>query len=251
MDEDDVPQYQWTAEQKAGEEEPVTAKFVKHAGRAKSVYPNGDVFEGVFNDNKAKHGPGTYTWSTAPGANPWVPEAEDEEGEGSWPADRVVAYTGDYVEGVKEGVGKITFPNGDKYHGQWKSNKIHGEGTYFYANGDIYSGQWENCKKHGEGAYVYKSDDSQLVGSWVNGSITSGKWVFKDGTSWHGSFKNQKPIGRGVFYLPNGNQQDGIWVEEGDPEDEETEPKLVWKAGSTVPSSVAASDVTRPAPVVA
>ena len=42
--------------------------------RAKVTYPNGDTFEGAFNDNKKKHGRGIYTWSTASGANPWVPE---------------------------------------------------------------------------------------------------------------------------------------------------------------------------------
>ena len=42
--------------------------------RAKVTYPNGDTFEGSFNDNKKKHGRGIYTWSTAAGSNPWIPE---------------------------------------------------------------------------------------------------------------------------------------------------------------------------------
>ena len=41
---------------------------------AKVAYPNGDTFEGAFNEALQKHGRGTYTWSTAVGANPWVPE---------------------------------------------------------------------------------------------------------------------------------------------------------------------------------
>ncbi len=28
-----------------------------------------------------------------------------------------IKYDGQYVEGVKQGIGKITLPNGDRYHG--------------------------------------------------------------------------------------------------------------------------------------
>lgn len=179
-------------------------------------------------------------------------------------------YEGDYTEGKREGVGKISLPNGDKYHGQWRADKFHGEGTYFYANGDIYrcaaraprcalgrhvsrlppfrSGMWAEGKKSGEGAFVFAKDRSQLVGQWEDNAIKAGQWLWKDGTSWHGSFKNNKPIGRGVFYFPNGNQQTGSYVEEGDPEDEETELKLVWRVEATLPATVAASELSRAPP---
>jgi hypothetical protein len=42
--------------------------------RAKAVYPNGDAYEGGFNEAKQTHGRGVYTWSSAAGANAWVPE---------------------------------------------------------------------------------------------------------------------------------------------------------------------------------
>lgn len=38
------------------------------------TYPNGDTFEGTFNEKLEKHGRGVYTWGTAAGNNPWVPE---------------------------------------------------------------------------------------------------------------------------------------------------------------------------------
>lgn len=216
------------------------------------TYPNGDTFVGNFNDNKDKHGPATYTWSTQPGANPWVPEGEeDEEGEGGggFPQDRIVKFEGSYHEGKKNGIGKITFPNGDKYHGMWENDKIHGEGTYYYISGDIYSGEWKEGKKHGEGAYVFGQDKSQLVGTFENGNIIKGKWVFKDGTSWHGSFKNNKPIGQGIFYFPNGNQQSGEYVEIGDPEDEEAELKLEWRGNPTQPSSTSTFELLKSKPM--
>lgn len=83
------------------------------------------------------------------------------------------------------------------------------------------------------------------MGEWENGSIATGKWVFEDGTSFHGQFKNNKPIGKGVFFFPSGNQQEGEYVEEGDDEDEEVPKKLVWRGGAVVASKVSAKDLVR------
>ena len=41
-------------------------------------------------------------------------------------------YEGEYVDGVKSGRGKMTYPNGDVYDGFWAANKMEGEGTYTY-----------------------------------------------------------------------------------------------------------------------
>lgn len=240
MSEDgDARPYAWESLEPVEEgQEPATGDWVKTAGRARVVYPNGDTFEGTFNDARQKHGAGVYTWSTEEGSNPWLPE-------GGLPEGRVVKYEGSWVEGKRSGVGKITFPNGDRYHGLWDNGRPHGEGTYYYSNGDLYSGNWERGVKSGKGAFVFGRDESQLVGDWVSGSITSGKWLFADGTTWHGRFKNNKPIGRGVFYFPNGNQQEGEYVEEGDPEDDEAEIKLVWRGGPMVVSTQSAADLAR------
>lgn len=43
------------------------------------TYPNGDTYEGDFNNAKAKHGKGIYTWNSTPGANPWAPEPDEDE----------------------------------------------------------------------------------------------------------------------------------------------------------------------------
>lgn len=109
-------------------------------------------------------------------------------------------YAGSWVNGERSGVGKLAYPNGDKYYGQFEHNVAHGEGTYKYANGDVYSGQWVQGQKSGQGCYEYASNKSQLVGTWVDGTITQGKWIYSDGTSWNGDFKNGKPIGKCSFF---------------------------------------------------
>lgn len=134
--------------------------------RAKITYPNGDTFDGTFNADKAKHGHGKYVWTKELGEegpkNAWVPL--NEEGDAAaLPETRVIAYDGGYKDGLRHGIGRMTYPNGDVYHGAWEAGTPNGQGTYYYASGDLYSGQWKAGKKEGRGAYVYKADDSQLV----------------------------------------------------------------------------------------
>lgn len=64
--------------------------------------------------------------------------------------------------------------------------------------------------------------------------MITGKWIFKDGTSWTGPFKESKPLGRGIFYFPNGTCQEGEYVQaEGEEEAEEgAELKTTWRGGA-------------------
>ena len=160
-----------------------------------------------------------------------------------------MTFEGQYKEGRKDGIGKLLLPNGDKYHGAFSADKFEGEGTYFSANGDIYSGGWKAGVKTGEGALMFAKDESQLVGTWAKGHMVAGKWVWKDGTSWHGTFKGSQPLGRGVFYFPNGLMQDGEYVtvgEAGEGEEEDAALKTEWRgAGPARPANASAQELTR------
>ena len=48
-----------------------------------------------------------------------------------------------------------TWPNGDKYTGEWKGDVKHGKGTYFYASGNKYTGEYRNGIKHGYGTFYF------------------------------------------------------------------------------------------------
>lgn len=105
-------------------------KWIKRAGKALVTYANGCTYEGNccegcsipecalmrtvlpgdFNSEKMKHGNGVYTWV----------EPDEESGE----AKKVASYEGKYADGKKNGFGKMTFPNGDVYVGEWKDNKV-------------------------------------------------------------------------------------------------------------------------------
>lgn len=183
-----------------GEEE--TSEWVSRAGRARVTYDNGDVFEGSFNSNGKKHGKGKYTW-----AAPEDDEAKEE------PVPHF--FDGNYVEGEREGLGLMHYPDGSKYHGNWASNLRHGQGAYTFSNGDIYSGEWKHGSRSGEGTYLYAASDASLVGDWRSGEIGTGKFVSAGGcATYTGSFSGGKPIGKGTYSFNRSNiTQEGEFIE--------------------------------------
>jgi hypothetical protein len=228
------------------------AVYISRAGKAEVTYSNGHTYVGDFNELKLRHGKGTYTWNVVPG--------EDEEAPEEPPPPAV--YSGDYTNGKREGIGKMTFPDGSTYFGEWSNNAMHGEGTYKYSNGDIYSGCWVGGAKSGRGMYQFaltkytpkpeeeKSDrekagekreeelygprkyrnDSSFDGDWVDGTIVSGTWTYKDGTTFTGPFMEGFPCGQGEYNYTSGNKQAGefIRVQVADSEDEfATKPKWI------------------------
>ena len=173
----------------APEEERVFT-WIARAGKARVTYNSGAVYEGEFNDEKMKHGQGKYTWMAA---------SEEEGAEG----EQVVSatYEGEYKDGKRDGVGTMTYPNGDVYTGEWKESKMHGVGTYKYkASDDIYSGAYVEGLKEGAGTYEFGKCKSKLDGMWEGGTFKEGEWQFKDAGSYVGTFaKDGQPIGPGKY----------------------------------------------------
>eukprot|EP01035_Chromulina_nebulosa_P027401 gene27401-36041_t len=185
--------------------------WIKRAGKCKVTYVNGHTFEGNFDAEKIKQGYGIYVWMAAG-------SEEDET-----PVEKA-RYEGDYKDGLKHGFGKMKFPNGDLYEGEWVENKIEGEGTYTYKkSGDIYSGSWVSNKKSGQGTLEFGSDSSMLVGTWIDGQITTGTWVLKGAAVYEGQFKLGRPFGEGKFNFESGLSQTGSYDVQKLPEGEEEE----------------------------
>jgi len=73
-----------------------------------------------------------------------------------------------------------TWPNGDKYIGEWKGDVKHGKGTYSYANGNKYVGEYKNGIKHGYGTFYF--GEFIYEGEWIDDKPVT------DGTGHHAAY---------------------------------------------------------------
>lgn len=109
------------------------------------------------------------------------------------------AYEGGMFGGRKEGVGKLTFANGDIYYGQWSRGLREGQGEYIWKSGAKYKGQYVRNMREGRGTFKFP-DDSTYEGQWKNGTRHGkGIMVWDNGDRYEGDFVNSNKTGKGTF----------------------------------------------------
>ena len=123
-----------------------------------------------------------------------------------------VTYTGRFVNGVREGQGKMSLNNGNVYEGAFSANKMQGEGTMTYSNGDRYVGAWSNDQPSGRGKYYFKTGE-RYEGTFLNGKFEgNGVMRYPDGVYYSGGWVSNKKHGIGKLVGANGEViKEGQW----------------------------------------
>lgn len=149
-------------------------------------------------------------------------------------------YEGDFVNGLKEGLGTYTWANGDKYSGQWvndyrnglglfiwakdddelisdmyigsfENDLMSGYGIYYYSNGDKYEGEWQNGAMNGSGKY-YSLGKLVVDGNYKNDLLDGFCSLYDDDFMYFaGNFKEGKMNGPGTAYSEDGRVINGVW----------------------------------------
>jgi hypothetical protein len=120
-------------------------------------------------------------------------------------------YSGSFVNGLPEGRGRKTFPNGNTYEGQFARNRMHGEGTMMYQNGDKYTGQWSNDQPNGKGKYIFKTGE-RYEGDFQTGQFAGqGTMYYTDGAYYTGGWDQNHKNGPGKIVSPDGSTKTGVW----------------------------------------
>nr|KAG5685652.1 hypothetical protein BaRGS_020894 [Batillaria attramentaria] len=98
-------------------------------------------YEGGRNDRDERHGEGK---ATLPNGDTYEGLYENGKRHGGW------------VDDQRCGFGKYNYINGDTYEGEWQNHVRHGRGTYTYAaTGTKYVGMWSNGKWEGHGELIH------------------------------------------------------------------------------------------------
>ena len=83
-------------------------------------------------------------------------------------------YVGEFKDDKPNGKGTYTWSDGGKYEGEYKDGKKNGQGTKTWTNGDMYEGKFKVGKYHGQGTYTW-NDGRKYVGEWKDGE-TKRSW---------------------------------------------------------------------------
>ncbi|MBX2891313.1 MAG: caspase family protein [Saprospiraceae bacterium] len=134
-----------------------------------------------------------------------------QNGTGKYRYSNGTVYTGQFVNGNREGRGTLVFANNNVYEGQFSRNRINGEGSMTYSNGDKYVGSWFMDQPNGKGKYYFKSKE-RYEGDFKSGKFEGqGTMYYPDGAYYTGSWKNNRKNGQGRLVDSRGKATTGTW----------------------------------------
>ena len=77
-------------------------------------------------------------------------------------------YVGEYKDGIPNGQGTFTYPDGGKYVGRWKDDKRNGQGTFTYPDGTKGIGEFREDKPWNISHY---DENGIIIVKFVNGKV--------------------------------------------------------------------------------
>jgi len=120
-------------------------------------------------------------------------------------------YVGEFKDGKRNGQGTYTFPDSSKYVGEFKDGLRNGQGTYTFPDSSKYVGEFKDGLRNGQGTFTFL-DGTKYVGEWKDGKYNGqGTLTWSDGRKYVGEFKDDKRNGKGVFFKVNGEIQSGTF----------------------------------------
>jgi hypothetical protein len=115
-------------------------------------------------------------------------------------------YEGEFKDGLFQGWGVYVFQNGDRYEGEFQADKMSGAGTMTYDNGNVYKGQFLNGVRHGKGVLTFKNGDVYDGQFKDNVRYGQGDYRFSNGSRYVGDFQNGLRHGKGRYSYPTGEE---------------------------------------------
>ena len=90
---------------------------------------------------------------------------------------------------VLDGIGSLTYPNGDKYKGNFKNGRPYGWGIYYFQNGHKYKGYFD---EHPKGIGYLNEDYDMAVGNFYEGRLQGWAICYRNRIFKFGYWENGK-----------------------------------------------------------
>jgi hypothetical protein len=128
----------------------------------------------------------------------------------------------------------VTWPDGDKYDGDYKRGLPDGIGTFYWAKSKLeYKGEFKKGKRDGKGTLIY-SDGYKVEGHWENDKTKDGKVIifYPNGDKYEGDIMNGKKNGRGIYIFADGRKIEGEY------KDDNLIKKIINDKGTTILNNI-------------
>lgn len=109
-------------------------------------------------------------------------------------------YTGQVLNGRKNGKGTQVWQDRSKYIGEWEDDVIKGKGTFYYPNGDVFEALWDNNSANGYGTYKSKINQFIYEGTFLDGQKNGHGTENNSLEKYNGEFKKGKKDGWGQLF---------------------------------------------------
>jgi len=135
-----------------------------------------ETYEGVFK-SVGSCPKGLDGWYHCPDGQKWRPledgyiDANGKQGRFIFHFAGGEVFEGNFENSLKNGYGKMTWPDGNVYEGNWENGTQNGYGKITWSDGDVYEGNWENGARTGYGKYTWP-DGSVYEGNFKNGNMS-------------------------------------------------------------------------------
>lgn len=117
--------------------------------------------------------------------------------------------------GTMHGRGKLVFPDGIVYEGDFEHNQMNGTGVYSWPSGAVYEGSVLHGRREGFGRLSFTNSEAVYEGEWNNG-VRHGVGTLYTNASrssyYRGQWLNDQKHGVGMMRYENGDEYDGAWA---------------------------------------
>ena len=121
-------------------------------------------------------------------------------------------YEGEWEEGRQTGNGHKYWPDGNFYEGAFVNGLMEGNGKLEFEDGNLYEGEFSKDMLNGFGKFLWADKGMVYEGNWFeNQKHGRGTCKWSDGRTYEGEYAFDKKEGYGVFSWPNGKKYEGEW----------------------------------------